>query len=97
MFKKLPQQKASIDKNRIWDAIGWHAGKIAEKHRHHDHRNERLEYRPRNADQRLLIAHFQIAPSKKIQKLAVFPDFTEVVQAESFFGLNDGYFFGHNK
>ncbi len=47
---------------------------LAEEEAEHDHREERLDHRPRRAERRLLVADLDVAPDQEVDQLAVFPD-----------------------
>ena len=51
---------------------------LPEEEREHDHRQERLQHRPGDADRRLLVAHLHVAPREDHRQVAGTPELPEV-------------------
>ena len=54
---------------------------LPEDEREHDHRQERLQHRPRDPDQRLLVANLDVAPGEDHREIARTPELAEVGDA----------------
>ena len=55
-------------------AFGGQPGHLAEDHGHDDHRQERLDDGPGDADDGLLVADGDVAPGEDVEQLAVAPE-----------------------
>ena len=62
-------------------------GELAEDEREDDHRQERLEDRPGDADRRLLVADLDVAPDERAEQLAVVPELADVEVRPAWAGL----------
>ena len=81
--EELPGQHGGIGEDRVRHAIGGHLGKIAKEDGENHHGHERFEDRPQDAEHRLLVTHFQIAPGEEIDQLAVDPQVVKVADPPS--------------
>ena len=73
-----PEQESGIDEDRVLLALGGEVRELPEDEREHDHRQERLQDRPRDADERLLVANLYVAPHEAAEQLAVVPQLAQV-------------------
>ena len=70
--KYSPQQKARVDENGVLlDPCEGKFRELPEDQREDDHRQERLQDRPGNADEGLLVAHLDVPPDEAAERLAV--------------------------
>src|SRR5216683_1442385 len=72
-----PGDESGEIKNGIGEAVRGELGEAAEKESEDEHVEDRLENDPQDADDRLFVADFDVAPDEEVKKLAVGPDFTE--------------------
>src|SRR5204862_2714884 len=54
-----------------------HLRQSSEEEAEHEHREERLEDRPRDAEQRLLVAHLHVAPREEVDQLPLRPQLAQ--------------------
>src|SRR6266540_1122092 len=72
-----PGEQARVHEHRIRQAVRRNIREPAEDDREDDHRRDRLNNRPGSAQDRLLVAHFDVTPHEEVQELAVLPELTE--------------------
>jgi hypothetical protein len=76
----LPGQQSRVNEQRVWRrALGRHLGEFAENHGEHDHGQQRLDERPSQAYDGLLVAHSDIAPSEHEEQFPIPPKITPVM------------------
>ena len=71
--KKKPGQQAGEDEQRIGSSSRRHLGNTTEEQAEDHHRGERLQDRPRGAEDRLLVANLDVAPGEEEKQFAVTP------------------------
>ncbi len=91
---KTAEQKAhgtrlSIENTGYGKPLGWKLRELPEDDREHHHREKRLEHGPGDADQRLLVAHLDVAPGEDERKVAGPPERPEVREAAAPCGTDD--------
>src|SRR5262249_22946955 len=92
--EELPGQQSGEHEQRVWDVGGRRQlGDFAEHEREHDHRDERPDQGPGDADDSLFVADEDVAPGEEIEQLAVPPKVAPVL-ALGAAGLDD-YGFTH--
>ena len=69
-----PRHERGEGEDGVRDAIGRDAGEASEDHAEDDHRHERLDHRPGRAEERLAVAHLEVAPGQEVEQLAVLPE-----------------------
>ena len=79
--RKVHGDEVEHREDRIREALRRQVGELPEDEREDDHRQERLQHRPRDADQRLLVAHLDVAPREDQREVASAPELPEVRQA----------------
>jgi len=72
-----PRNEGGEIKNRIRKACGWKLGEAPEEKCENDHAEKRLENDPKDADGRLLVTNFYVAPNEEVEEFAVTPKLGE--------------------
>ena len=74
-----PDQVAAEDEDRVRHLVlTLQAGDVAEDDGEQDHRQERHDERPERAEDRLDVAHLDVAPDEEAEQLAVVPDLAQL-------------------
>jgi hypothetical protein len=73
----LPHHNAGVRKYRVWQTAGRHFSQTAKEQAQREGDRQGLKNGPKNPQQGLLVADFDIPPSQKIEQLAISPEFTE--------------------
>ncbi len=72
-----PGDESGEIKDGIGEAVRGELGEAAEKEGEDEHVEDGLENDPKDADDGLFVADFDVAPDEEVEKLAVGPDFAE--------------------
>ena len=83
--KKLPEEEASVNKNRIRNIVRRHFCEIAEEYGKNNHCHDRLKNCPCRAESCLFIPNLKISPREEIEEFFVCPNFSKVVPTEKLF------------
>ena len=86
--KELPREHRRNDQDRIGDPFGRQLRQVTEDDREDDHRQQRAEDPPGDADGRLLIADEDVPPGEEVKQLPALPQIAPVV-TEASSGLYD--------
>ena len=84
-----PGKQRRVREYRIRDAVRGEVRELPEDECERNHRQERLQDRPRDADRRLLVANGDVAPGEPEQQLAVVPQLGDVEMRPARRGLDD--------
>jgi hypothetical protein len=76
--EEVPGKQRGEVPGRVGLAIGRDVGHASEHHGEENGRDQRNQHRPRNAEQRLAVAHLYIAPGQEVEQLTVRPEFAEL-------------------
>ena len=77
--EELPRQHRGEDHDRVGDAIRGELGDAAKDESENNHREQRTQHRPENADDGLFVAHEHVAPGEEVKELAVTKEIAPVI------------------
>ena len=83
-----PGQQAGEREQRIRKPVRADVREPPEEDREDDHRQQRLQNGPGDAEQRLLVAHLDVAPDQEVEQLAIGPDVLQPEGAPALLGLD---------